>query len=80
MKQIKAPFTQDQVNHINEFQESNIVHPFTCGNDGSILFAHCAGLECSSCDYTQDWVHEGMADGTFLLDQAALLKSMGFIE
>lgn len=73
---IKAPFTQDQVNNINEFQEAGVVHPFTCGNDGAILLAHCAGLECQYCDYTQDWVHEGMADGSFLKAQVKLVKGL----
>lgn len=75
MNQIKAPFTQDQVNHINEFQESGLVHPFTCPNDSSVLLAHCAGLECPNCDYMQDWVHDVMADGTMLSVQAGLMNA-----
>lgn len=76
MKQIKAPFTQDQVNHINEFQESGIVHEFTCPNDRSILFASQTGLGCPVCDYEQDWVHDVMADGSMLRVQSGLMQSM----
>jgi hypothetical protein len=76
MKQIKAPFTQDQVNHINEFQNSNLVHPFTCGNDSTPLIAQRDGLHCPNCDYKQDWVHDAMADGSFLAEVAAVFNRL----
>jgi len=33
-KIIKAPFTDDEVNNLNDYQVSGIFHEFTCGNQG----------------------------------------------
>ncbi len=60
----KAPFTSDEVDSINAFQQSGIFHPFTCGGgdrtshpDGEgRLVAVEAGVKCPYCDYTQNWV------------------------
>lgn len=69
---IKAPFSTAQVNSINEFQEAGVVHPFTCGDDecraknsSAVLVADEGGLKCPCCPYTQDWVHDYMADGSW---------------
>lgn len=35
MEQIKAPFTKDQVDKLNEYQKQGMFHPFTCKNDGN---------------------------------------------
>lgn len=63
---IRAPFTPQQVAHLNEFQQCPRVHPFTCGGcsnrDG--LVATVDGWICPDCDYMQDWAHDFMADGT----------------
>jgi hypothetical protein len=66
---IKAPWTPEQVTALNEFQESEFVHPFTCGGnnrdekhlDGEgVLVATIYGWVCPFCDYEQDWAHEFM--------------------
>lgn len=60
-------FTPEQVAHINEYQAAGIMHPFTCGNNHAgerVLVATTSGLHCPNCDYTQDWVHGFMADGS----------------
>lgn len=31
--QIRAPFTQEQCDRLNEFQNSHPFHPFTCGGN-----------------------------------------------
>jgi hypothetical protein len=59
----KAPFSQDQINHI---------HELTCTHGHGRLDVHADGLHCPVCDYTQDWVPEGVADGSFLQSQQAL--------
>lgn len=64
-KIVKAPFTDNQVSNINDFQKSGFMHEFTCGNhhDGEkTLIAVNDGLICPTCDYTQNWVHSHMAD------------------
>lgn len=70
---IKAPFTPEQVEALNRFQQLSHVHPFTCGSgyrtnksihpDGEgVLVATVDGWICRNCDYTQDWAHAMMAD------------------
>ena len=58
----KAPFTQQEVDSLNNWQKLGYVHPFTCGNDSSHrpLLATTDGWICQDCDYTQDWAHEFM--------------------
>lgn len=67
---LKAPWTQEQVDALNRFQESGQFHPFTCGSgnrcddkhlDGEgRLVATVDGWVCPYCDYKQDWAHEFM--------------------
>ncbi len=61
---ITAPFTAEQVEKLNSFQQSPHVHPFTCGGnrkdefhlDGEgVLVATEAGWICPYCDYTQNY-------------------------
>jgi len=68
---VKAPFTDEQVDAINQWQNTSTVHPLTCGSgnrkdekhlDGEgILVASKDGLVCPYCDYKQDWVPDGVA-------------------
>jgi hypothetical protein len=68
---IKAPFTEEQVLALNEYQHLGIVHPFTCGlegckkseqeNDG-VLIATEQGWICPCGKYKQDWAHAFMAE------------------
>lgn len=64
---IKAPFTPEQVKALNEWQQCDWVHPFTCGrhhpDKNSLLVATPEGWKCPSCDYTQDCAHDFMAEG-----------------
>jgi hypothetical protein len=60
---VKAPWTAEQVDTLNRFQNLGYVHEFTCGNDheGSrALVATRAGWICPNCDYRQDWANEAM--------------------
>lgn len=74
MKTVEAPFTEEQVDNINDYQTSYTFHPFTCcspedieeclrakGEDDGILIASKEGLTCPCGKYKQDWVHEFMA-------------------
>jgi hypothetical protein len=57
--QIFAPFTDEQVKGLNEYQKSGVFHEFTCGNDKhpfgkeNTLIATKNGWICHNCDYTQ---------------------------
>ena len=65
---VEAPFTPEQVRHINAFQASGYMHPFTCphcsGCPDRDLIASQDALRCPNCDYRQTWVHDFMADGS----------------
>jgi len=69
MAKIKAPWTAEQVKHLNEWQQAGIVHPVTCANNHNgerDLIATESGWECPTCEYTQDWCHDYMSDGSLL--------------
>lgn len=59
---IKAPWTQDQVDSLNGFQECGYVHPFTCMTNSTPLIATKYGWVCECCDWKQDWAHEFMTN------------------
>lgn len=69
---VEAPFTPEQVKHLNDFQSCGYLHPFTCGGDGrtdesihgdreGVLVATVRGWICPYCAYTQEWAHGFMA-------------------
>lgn len=64
MNRYEAPWTQDEVHSIDEYQQDEDLHPLTCpdcaGNQA--LSAYLDGLKCKSCNYTQNWVYPWMAD------------------
>ena len=74
MTKITAPFSDAQVEALNEYQKIGIMHPFTCGNENKrkkcklsdihegILIATTKGWVCPDCGYKQDWAHDFMTD------------------
>jgi hypothetical protein len=64
-----APWTLAEVESLNAFQAAGVTHPFTCPHDRwcehDVLVATEAGWICGGCDYTQDWAHVFMADGSW---------------
>lgn len=66
---IRAPWSSEQVDALNRFQQEGGMHPFTCGYEhpahpNPILQATRNGWRCyvTGCDYEQDWAHAFMAD------------------
>jgi hypothetical protein len=65
---IKAPFTAEQVEALNQYQKSGKFHPFTCpGNLSDCakhrdLIATTAGWVCACGKYQQYWAHESMME------------------
>jgi hypothetical protein len=60
----KAPFTQEEIDVLNEHQKNREFHPYTCGGnrkdakhlDGEgVLVATEDGWKCPFCDYKQNW-------------------------
>ena len=69
-KQIKTPWTKEQVDSLNEYQRRGGFHPFTCGYASHTLTATGKGWVCEECarigrEYKQDWCWAWMADGTW---------------
>ncbi|MEU7066925.1 hypothetical protein [Streptomyces sp. NPDC046161] len=65
---ITAPWSPEQVDALNRFQQTGGMHPFTCGRDHDThrtLVATPAGWTCPGpgCGYTQNWAHAFMAAG-----------------
>jgi hypothetical protein len=55
---IRAPWTDEQVQRLNAWQELPYVHEYTCGVDSShSLVATTGGWVCmvDDCPYTQHW-------------------------
>jgi len=73
---VTAPWTAEQVESLNGFQRSGVMHPFTCSGgggphseriDGAVLVATESGWRCPvpDCTHQQDWAHPWMANGTW---------------
>jgi hypothetical protein len=63
---VRAPWTLNQVDALNRFQQRSDIHPFTCphdhGSNSRILIATINGWICPNCDYTQVWTHGMMLE------------------
>lgn len=73
----RAPWTDEEVKSLNEFQKCKAWHPFTCGDCGEclvpqksrVLVATKDGWECPSCNsqcaptIVQTWAHTFMVNG-----------------
>lgn len=64
MSLISAPWTTDQINSLNAFQQATAFHEYTCNKCRSPLQATEEGWICpdSNCNYIQDWAHDFSAD------------------
>lgn len=67
LSRIVAPWTKEQVDALNNYQQGYGVHPYTCARAHlrqTPLVATTNGWKCSSplCDYTQSWAHSFMAE------------------
>lgn len=54
------PWTDEQIDKLNTYQNCGYVHPFSCGNDScrAMLIATRDGWRCSQCDYQQFWAYD----------------------
>ena len=56
---IEAPWTAEQVDTINRWQQTDHFHGLTCPNHhkaSRLLVANTDGLSCPGCFYKQNWV------------------------
>jgi hypothetical protein len=55
---VYAPWTDEQVEALEEWQNNDEVHPYTC-TCGDSLTPYPNGWECDYChNYTQNWCHD----------------------
>lgn len=62
---IRAPWTDKQVEALNQWQKGGLFHEFTCPNSHSedrTLKATRDGWVCLYCGYRQDWAHDFMVE------------------
>ena len=61
---IEAPWTDEQVDKLNRYQQLGNFHEFTClnshGDLSRTLIATRDGWICPNCDYKQTWAHSAM--------------------
>lgn len=66
---IHAPWTEEQVKNLNDWQRTGFVHPFTCGGRDCQcdLVATKDGWICPiGCGYKQSYAHDFMLDGSHI--------------
>lgn len=61
ISKINALFTAEEVKHLQEWQASDYVHPFTCC-DHIIMEVSEAGFTCPKCGRLQTWCHDFMTE------------------
>lgn len=82
-KTILAPWTDEQVTSLNEFQTMGFMHPFTCRVGSShgpgYLLATTNGWQCTekNCDYNQTWAHAFMVNGEWRNYRDAMKSALG---
>lgn len=79
MDVVLAPFNDAQVEQLNRYQASGVMHEFTCGRPHPAhvtLVATNDGWVCPDpeCGYTQNWAHAFMADKEQLDELLAMLS------
>lgn len=83
-KAVKAPWIAEQVDALNAFQQSGLLHQFTCpGHEGGgdrTLVATRRGWICPHCDYAQDWAHDFMFQKREPISALAIIKDTFFKE
>lgn len=60
-----SPWTEEEVQRLNERQWKMYLHPYTCGNCGETLEAKITGWYCPvpGCGYYQNWAHQADVEG-----------------
>lgn len=73
-----APWSDEQVRSLNDYQVSGFMHEFTC-RCGEVLVAMPDGWTCD-CGYTQQWAHRWMADDSWRLPAAQARRFLGLAQ
>jgi hypothetical protein len=87
LQKIVPPWTKEQVDTLNAYQASGVMHAFTCVNrddgkhevrhgDTGTLTAREDGWHCEDCGYIQRWAHAFMADAEWLKERIAAYEEL----
>lgn len=66
-KKIYAPFSEEQLAKLNEWQRNDRIHPYTCAiHSDTPLIAKREGWRCNKpgCKYLQEWALDFAASDT----------------
>jgi hypothetical protein len=56
METVNAPWTEEQMKILDDWQFNVQNHPYTC-LEGHTLYVSRDGFVCPICEYTQDWCY-----------------------
>jgi hypothetical protein len=78
---VYAPWSDEQVENINYYQQAGAFHPFTCRCPhpvrNSRLKAFSERLFCEHCKFEQLWVFPHMADGSAMKSWEDGMRKIG---
>ena len=63
VREIKAPWSEEQVKNLREFQVSGAGHPFE-GSNGPLIPTVNGWVEAEGGPVVQDWAYAGILDGS----------------
>lgn len=66
---LEAPWSEEVVEALNAFQDSGVMHPYTCPECGHMLVATHNGWICLHDEYLQTWAHPFTADQEWVARQ-----------
>ena len=69
-EQIQAPWSDEQVRSLNEYQESGFFHPFTCRCRGNLVAQQDGWICPNGCEWSQTWCWDWMANWDWKKSQA----------
>lgn len=77
----ESPWTDEEVRHLNEFQDSGAMHPFTYrghrpdGSEWRLIATNAGWIADEGGEVVQTWCFQFMADGSALENHNILMKN-----
>jgi len=78
-KKVNAPFSEEQVASLREFQECGVLPGYTCQHCGSMLLPIKIGLSCPEHGVTQSWAVGFTTNGSWCdhaIDMLELIEEL----
>lgn len=71
---VEAPWSKEQVDALNYFQESGVWHPFTSESGRTLIATEDGWIEEPGGRVVQTWAHAFMTDAEAIRERAAVLR------